>query len=245
MSKKVKIHVVPHASTCGKLGEISPSKKNKSSDEENKKVILEELEKSFDHAQIIHSIVLKLSKEKEHRDGRETERWIRDCNKVFTVNGQISLTDRNGMIVSPHYYYEEYLKSYVGSLFLDYIDTMAKLGIFEIYKPEEKPILLYSCQRDLVKDFHPGIHFMIPLNDAIEYGIIFKDIATYKPPEIEKMEGFKDAKPVAYCLFHSVFTGFNFAFALFKNSSKKPAFRFAVFDRSRMDSEDPTESYRT
>lgn len=241
---QIPVKIIPHASLCGVVGEVSPNKKYKISDEERRNVILKELESAFDGERSVQTIMLRLSKEKERADGREAERWIKECNKLLTASGQIQMTGKNGEVVSPQYYYEEYLKNYLGGRFVKYVEIMWNYGIFDIYKPEERPVILYARQKDIHKDFHPEIEEFIPLKDAIDYGIMFKDIHTYKPREIEQMPAFRDSKPVAYCLFHSLFPGFNFTFAIFRNSEGKFAFRFGIFDRLKMDSDDSTKDCR-
>jgi hypothetical protein len=246
MSSKnqIRVKIIPHASLCGAIGETSPNKKYKISDEERRKVILQELENAFDNERNVQTIILSLSREKEKLDGKESERWTKECNKLLTASGQIQMTDKNGEVVSPQYYYEEYLKTYLGTKFVKYIEIMWNYGIFDIYKPDERPFVLYSCQKDIHKDFHPEIEKIIPLKDSIDYGIIFKDIHTYMPRELEQMSAFKDTKPVTYCLFHSLFSGFNFAFAVFRSLDGRFAFRFGIFDRLLMDCDDSTKDCR-
>lgn len=243
-SKILGVKIIAHTSTCGKTGEISPKKTHQKPVLEEKEFALRELEKTFDSPRWAQIILCRLSKEREKRDGREAEYWARDCKKLFVASGQLELRNGDGEKVSPHYYYEEYLKSYVGNLFLVHIEKLWDLGIFEIYKPEEKPFVLYSLQRDLIKDFHPEIDAYIPLQDALDYGIMFHDITTYNPLENEGVKGFAGQKPIVYCLFHSLFTGFNFMFAVFRSVEGRWGFRFAVFNRMTIDITDSTSECR-
>lgn len=236
------VTLVPHTSTCGKIGQASPTKKHKSIEDEEKAIMLTSLHKAFETDRFAQIILCTLSKEKELRNGREAEKWIRECNKVLTKDGQIEMSSKDGEIISPHFYYEEHLKEYLCAIFLKYAEIMLKYGIFDIYKPEEKPFILYSMQKDLYKDFHPSVVAYIPLYDAIDYGFMFRDISTYNP--FKDTPGFEDAKPLVYCLFHSLFIGFNWTFAIFMNKEGKLKYVPAIFDRTRMDVDDGMENCR-
>lgn len=149
-----------------------------------------------------------------------------------TLPKKAELIAEQGGQMPPHLFYEGYLKQYVGTLFLSTVKSMWELGIFETYTPEEQPFVLFSKQIVRPTDVNPKIEAYIPLQDMIDNGLIFPDIKTFNP--LSKVIGFEQAKPVAYGLFYSFYTGFNLATAFYRNFRGEWGYRWAVYDRLKV-----------
>ena len=153
----------------------------------------------------------------------------KSTRKGPTIPKKADLMVEQGEQVPPHHFYEAYLKQYVGTLFLSTIKTMWELGVFETNTPEAQPFVLFSKQITSPADVSPKIEAYIPLQDLLDNGLIFEDIKDFNP--IAKVIGFEQAKPIAYGLFYSFYTGFNLATAFYRNFRGEWGYRWAVYDR--------------
>jgi len=149
-----------------------------------------------------------------------------------TLPKKAELIAEQGGQMPPHHFYEGYLKQYVGTLFLTTVKSMWEVGIFETYTSKEQPFVLFSKQITRPADVNPKIEAYIPLQDLIDNGLIFPDIQTFNP--LAKVIGFEQAKPVAYGLFYSFYTGFNLATAFYRNFRGEWGYRWAVYDRLKV-----------
>lgn len=229
------IRIVPHASSCFDVNEQSPTKKQKMIDDFKTAQCLDNLRRAFETQNSAQIIFMSVAEEKGKDRSKAVSVWQTKCKDAFYGSGLFHRDDlmtKSGAKASPRYFYESYLKQYVGNLFLGTVKAMWKMGIFEAYKPEEKPFVLFSKQVLFPDDINPKIEAYIPLRDLIDTGLIFPDIMTFNP--LANEVGFENAKPIAYGLFHSLYYGFNFATAFFRNFRGEWGYRCAVFERFKV-----------
>lgn len=235
---KIPIKIIPHASSCPNVNEESPTKKQKVIDDHRTVQTLDCLRRAFETQNSAQTILVMVAEEKARHHPKAKEGWQALCKAIFYRHGleygfhKEDLLTKSGAKMSPHYFYENYLRQYVGNLFLKTIKVMWALGVFEVYKPEEQPFALFSKQVDCPGDINPRIEAYIPLADLVETGLIFGDIRIFNP--VAEVVGFEQATPVCYGLFYSFYTGYNLATAFFRNFRGEWGYRWATYDRLKV-----------
>ncbi len=126
-------------------------------------------------------------------------------------------------------FYQTVLKKHVGDLMLQRGKTFIDSGVFKKYHPGENPITMVCVQKTITEDLLPTVEAYIPLNQLIDYGLMFKDVKTYNP--LKTVKGFENATPLFYGMFHSFGIEFNLAAAFFLSEEGAFGYRWAIYDR--------------
>ena len=157
-----------------------------------------------------------------YRD-RPNPEWQSMCKIVhqqFSKN--IEFTDAE-QFNTPELYYRETLRSYLAEEAVKTIIHIRNKGMFNLFKPEEDPMVLSVFQKSIA-DLFPIPQIVMPLKKLISNGFIPSKIEEFYPC---------GKKPMAYLLFWSFSMEFNLlgGFSEMENDSEKFDYYWFTFDR--------------
>lgn len=197
--------------------------------------------KAFEPHDFIEVISQSIKKENDPATLLQQElNYNKLCNGVkfsLAQNGQLQQTVESVMppgtdvkkCDAPQLY-AALLKARVSICFGNYAKTFFKVGIFDLYKPEDRPILFYMAQKEFVqKDIFPSsVDVCLSLNHAIEANLVPKNIKTYMERGLDSSKKWR-----MYCcgLFHGFIHQVNYVTALYRSEDGHWSMSMVLIDR--------------
>lgn len=148
--------------------------------------------------------------------------WESMCKVFYTKFAPAVKLNTPVPIKDPVKYYEEVLKQYVAQSMINSIQDMDTAGVFDMYKPKERPLLLFCFQKHIA-DLFPQGEFILDYNTMVDKCLAPKDAAKFNP--------FGDGELIAHAMFWSFSRSFSLFGSFFRDPSGGYNYYWIVFDR--------------
>lgn len=125
------------------------------------------------------------------------------------------------LITDPIPFYQEMLKQYVGQGMVNAFTDYFNRGVFDKFKPEETPLVFFSCQKDYA-DIFPEIDMIVSLKHLIAHRLAPNNAMSFNP---------YGTKLLGFAIFWSFSFDFNLFGGFFRSDDGRIQLYWIVYKR--------------